>query len=63
MARAKKSKTPEDDLQNIPGAGPSIAQDLRELGYRSTSEQTIVRDRWGLFARLAMESVRGKIQL
>ncbi len=26
-----------DDLQTIPGVGPSISQDLRELGYGSVS--------------------------
>jgi hypothetical protein len=28
----------EDDLQTIPGVGPSISQDLRELGYGSVVE-------------------------
>lgn len=27
-----------DDLQTIPGVGPSISQDLRELGYGSVAE-------------------------
>ena len=28
---------PPDDLQTIPGVGPSISQDLRELGYGSVT--------------------------
>jgi nucleotidyltransferase/DNA polymerase involved in DNA repair len=28
---------PTDDLTSIPGVGPSISQDLRDLGYRSVS--------------------------
>lgn len=27
-----------DDLQTIPGVGPSIAQDLRELGIRAVAD-------------------------
>ncbi len=27
-----------DNLQTIPGVGPSISQDLRELGYGSVAE-------------------------
>jgi hypothetical protein len=27
-----------DELTTIPGVGPSIAQDLRDLGYRSVSD-------------------------
>ena len=27
-----------DDLQSIPGIGPSMAQDLRDLGYFSVSD-------------------------
>ena len=35
MVRRKKirSSSSVGDLQTIPGVGPSIAQDLRELGY------------------------------
>ncbi len=28
----KSRRAPPDDLQSIPGVGPSIAQDLRDLG-------------------------------
>lgn len=27
-----------DDLQNIPGIGPRMAQDLRDLGFRSVGD-------------------------
>jgi hypothetical protein len=33
MSISKNSKTP-DELQSIPGVGPSLAQDLTDLGYR-----------------------------
>ena len=29
---------PPDDLQSIPGVGPSIAKDLRDLGIRRVSD-------------------------
>ena len=32
MAKARRSRAP-DELQNIPGVGPSLAQDLTDLGY------------------------------
>ena len=32
MGRSRPSRAP-DDLQNIPGVGPSIACDLADLGY------------------------------
>ena len=31
---------PRDELQIIPGVGPSISQDLRELGYDSVTSLT-----------------------
>ena len=33
MAKTRRSTAP-DELQNIPGVGPSLAQDLTDLGYR-----------------------------
>jgi len=32
MAKAKPSQAPEE-LQNIPGVGPSLAKDLTDLGF------------------------------
>jgi hypothetical protein len=32
-----KSKNYPDELQNIPGVGPSIARDLHDLGYTSVA--------------------------
>lgn len=48
-----------DELQSIPGVGPSIAQDLRDLGMRSVSE---LKDRnpEAMYQRLCM--VRGTQQ-
>lgn len=31
---------PDDDLQTIPGVGPSIAVDLRDLGYGAITDLT-----------------------
>lgn len=31
----KHVKNPKDELQQIPGIGPSLADDLRRLGYRT----------------------------
>ena len=36
MSRGKN----QDPLQVIPGVGPSLAQDLRELGYEAVSDLT-----------------------
>lgn len=30
----KRARNPNDELQRIPGIGPSLADDLRRLGYR-----------------------------
>jgi len=40
MAREKKSgnSAATGDLQSIPGVGPSIAEDLRDLGYSRVSD-------------------------
>jgi hypothetical protein len=45
-----------DELQSIPGIGPSLAQDLRDLGVRSVAE---LKDRnpEAMYQRLCM--VRG----
>jgi len=37
MAKAKRSLDPEE-LQNIPGVGPSIARDLVDLGYSRVAQ-------------------------
>jgi hypothetical protein len=37
MTMARSSK-PLDDLQNIPGVGPSLARDLTDLGYLRVSQ-------------------------
>ena len=37
MAQAKAS-TPSKELQKIPGVGPSLAQDLIDLGYQRVPE-------------------------
>jgi len=33
MAAVKAGRKPSSGLQSIPGVGPSIAEDLRDLGY------------------------------
>jgi len=33
-----KAKTVSDNLQNIPGVGPSLSQDLTDLGYQRVSQ-------------------------
>ena len=40
-----------DPLQVIPGVGPSLARDLRELGYRSVPE-LVDQDPEEMYARL-----------
>lgn len=37
MTKTRRSSTTEE-LQNIPGVGPSIAQDLNDLGYRRVAQ-------------------------
>lgn len=34
----KRTHRQRDDLQTIPGVGPSLAQDLRDLGIRQVAE-------------------------
>jgi hypothetical protein len=41
-----------DDLQSIPGIGPSLAQDLRDLGIRRVTDLA-PRDPERLYTRLA----------
>lgn len=41
----------DDDLQTIPGVGPSIAADLRDLGYSAVA-QLHGEDPEGMYARL-----------
>jgi hypothetical protein len=36
--RKRRTKDDADDLQIIPGVGPSISKDLRDLGYSRVSE-------------------------
>jgi hypothetical protein len=36
--RLKSNAAPADALETIPGVGPSIARDLRELGYTCVSD-------------------------
>ena len=36
--RKRRNKDDADDLQIIPGVGPSISKDLRDLGYSRVSE-------------------------
>lgn len=35
---SKRARRERDDLQSIPGVGPSLAQDLRELGIQHVAE-------------------------
>ena len=37
MSKVKRNRSPED-LQTIPGVGPSIARDLEDLGYHHVSD-------------------------
>ncbi|MFI5280464.1 MAG: helix-hairpin-helix domain-containing protein, partial [Gemmatimonadales bacterium] len=48
-----------DELQSIPGVGPSIAQDLRDLGVRRVSDLKS-RNPEAMYQRLCM--VRGNQQ-
>jgi hypothetical protein len=34
----KNQKNPKDELQSIPGIGPSLADDLRLLGYKKVAD-------------------------
>jgi hypothetical protein len=38
IAARTRSRSAADELQSIPGVGPSIAQDLRELGIRRVAD-------------------------
>jgi len=38
MAGVKAGRKPSAGLQSIPGVGPSIAQDLRDLGYHDVRD-------------------------
>lgn len=38
IAAWKRYLAPADDLQSIPGVGPSIAQDLRDLGIHRVAD-------------------------
>ncbi len=49
MANRKRSR---DDLQAIPGVGPSIARDLRQLGVRRVADLA-GRDAEGLYRTLS----------
>lgn len=35
---SKRARREPDDLQSIPGVGPSLAQDLRDLGIQQVAE-------------------------
>ena len=35
---SKRARRERDDLQSIPGVGPSLAQDLRDLGIQQVAE-------------------------
>lgn len=35
---SKRARREPDDLQSIPGVGPSLAQDLRDLGIQKVAE-------------------------
>jgi hypothetical protein len=52
--RAKR-RTARDELQTIPGVGPSIAADLRRLGIRRVSDLK-ARNPERLYARMCRES-------
>jgi hypothetical protein len=38
VGKLKSNAAPGDALESIPGVGPSIARDLRDLGYTCVSE-------------------------
>lgn len=38
VTKMKSTAAPNDALETIPGVGPSIATDLRELGYTTVSD-------------------------
>ncbi len=54
-----RSGVVSDDLQTIPGVGPSIAEDLRELGIRRAANLK-GRDPERLYARI--NAKRGVVQ-
>lgn len=59
MAKRRIDRTAEDDLQTIPGVGPSIAQDLRDLGITRVADLR-GRDPERLYAR--SNALRGVVQ-
>jgi len=46
------SRAGEDPLQEIPGVGPSLAKDLKDLGYGRV-EDLVGEDPEGMYARLS----------
>jgi hypothetical protein len=48
---SKRARRERDDLQSIPGVGPSLAQDLRDLGIQHVAELR-GQDPERLYARL-----------
>ena len=59
MARRRINVNAQDDLQTIPGVGPSIAQDLRDLGITRVAHLK-GRDPERLYAR--SNALRGVVQ-
>ena len=53
-ATRKHRRASADELQAIPGVGPSIAQDLRELGIRRVADLK-ARDPEQLYERLSVQ--------
>lgn len=54
-----KSSQRKDPLQAVPGIGPSLAQDLRDLGYESVAD-LIREDPEAMYSRL--NRIRGEKQ-
>ena len=54
-----RSSQRKDPLQTIPGIGPSLAQDLRDLGYESVAD-LIHEDPETMYSRL--NRIRGEKQ-
>jgi hypothetical protein len=59
MAGARKRRKPSSGLQSIPGVGPSVAEDLRDLGYRDVPDLRRA-DPERMYARLI--ELRGRYQ-
>jgi len=56
---SKRVRRERDDLQTIPGVGPSLAQDLRDLGITQVAElRGQDPERLGRVPPLANEAVR-----